>query len=77
MSLEAYTDYPITTNEWGDRGVDQPGVLAPIRKVSILAFDRNKYCTVRVEGIAGVGEIKFGYLYKEPGRCGEIPACVS
>lgn len=58
--MKAYTDYPFT--ELGDVG----GKPAPIRSVEVLAYDRNKYCTVLVEGV--VSWVKSGYLYKNQAR---------
>jgi hypothetical protein len=60
----AWTDYPIT--ELGDTS----GEIAPIRSVSVVGWDGDKYATVIVEGIRT--EIKRGYLYAAPGRCGEV-----
>lgn len=63
--MKAWTDYPI--NELGD----QAGVDAPVRECTIIAYDKDKYCRVRVGGIET--EIKAGYLYQRPGRCIEAP----
>ena len=60
----AYTDYPFT--ELGDI----PNTEAPIRKCVVIGYDGNKYCRIAIEG--RVTEVKAGYLYKEPGRCGEV-----
>ncbi len=60
--LMAYTDYPII--ELGDVG----GCVAPIRQAKVLSYDDHKYCYVEVEGVRT--EIKWGYLYVEPGRSG-------
>lgn len=62
--MMAWTDYPIT--QLGDK----PYTKAEIREVEVLAYDRNKYCTVKVEGV--VVDIKSGYIYKVPGRLGEV-----
>lgn len=61
----AFTDYPIV--ELGD----SPGKFSEVREVEVLSFDGNKYCYVDVGGVQK--EIKAGYLYKSPGRCGEVP----
>lgn len=58
-----YTDYPF--KELGDL----PGQEAPIRHCLILASDGDKYCKVLVEGI--ICEVKIGYVYKTPDRCGK------
>jgi hypothetical protein len=63
-----YTDYPFV--ELGD----EPGKKAPIREVSLIGFDGDKYVDVLVEG--KVSSTKYGYIYMEPKRCGETP-CVS
>lgn len=60
----AYTDYPIVV--LGDKIHKE----APIRQVKVLDYDGNKYCNVLLDGIVVV--VKAGYLYKEPGRCGEV-----
>ena len=61
--MKAWTDYPIL-----DLG-DKSGQEAPIRRVEILSYDRDKYCRIRVEGIIDL--VKRGYLYRNPGRLGE------
>lgn len=66
--INAWTDYPIT------RLGDKEDKLAPMRACKILAYDKNKYCRVKVGRY--VEEIKSGYLYIRAGRCGEVP-CVS
>lgn len=63
--MKAYTDYPIT--ELGDK----PNKEAPIRIVEVVAYDSDKYCTVRIDGVTKA--IKAGYLYSKEGRCGEVP----
>jgi len=62
-TFKAWTDYPIT--ELGD----MPCTKAPIRECTIIDFDRDKYCHVIINGITE--HIKYGYLYKKPGRAGE------
>ena len=63
-----FTDYPIT--ELGDEEFKE----APIRECELLFYDDNKYCYVKVGGIEK--EIKRGYIYTKPGRCGEVD-CIS
>lgn len=65
----AWTDYPIL--ELGDMSRQE----APIRRVELLAWDRNKYVTVRLidEPDTPLTEFKAGYLYEKPGRLGEVP----
>lgn len=65
-SIKAYTDYPFEILG------DTPGKLAPIRKIKVLAYDRNKYCKIRIYEI--YFEIKTGYIYIQPGRAGEVPS---
>ena len=64
-TIEAWTDYPIA--ELGDK----PWVNAPIRPCLVIEYDGDKYATVIVGRITT--EFKSGYLYLEPGRCGEVP----
>lgn len=63
--MKAYTDYPF--KELGDT----PHTAGPIREVEVLAFDGDKYCTIRIGEF--IGDVKWCYLYKERGRCGEVP----
>lgn len=66
--MRAWTDYPIAMLG------DAPGVAAPIRECLVLSYDGDKYCRVQVEGFLLFPiEIKAGYLYQEPGRCGAVP----
>lgn len=58
--MRAWTDYPIV--ELGDT----PGQEAPIREVTVLGWDGNKYAEVEVEGVRT--SFKAGYLYLRPGR---------
>jgi hypothetical protein len=67
--LDAYTDYPIEA--FGD----EPNKIAPIRKCTILTWDRNKYCDVLVYMIDEDGDLrghitdfKQFYLYKNEAR---------
>lgn len=62
--MKAWTDYPFV---WLG---DTSGEPAPIREVEVLTYDGNKYCRIRVAD--GEDEIKVGYLYVAPGRCGEV-----
>ena len=67
----AWTDMPLcrSTQVWGPV-LDPPDKLAPIRKVKVLSYDGNKYA--QIQFLDGIYEIKVGYLYSEPGRCGEV-----
>jgi hypothetical protein len=62
--MKTWTDYPIT--ELGD----EPGKIAPIRECTVLNYDGNKYCDVRVDGV--LKQIKRAYIYIEEGRVGEV-----
>lgn len=62
--IKAYTDYPFES--LGDIAYQK----APIREIEILAYDGNKYCLVKVENTYDM--IKYGYIYSERGRCGEV-----
>lgn len=61
-----YTDYPIS--QLGD----EPFKIAPIRKIEVLSYDRNKYCYIRIDGTDIIDNIKRGYIYAKEGRCGEV-----
>ena len=63
--MKAWTDYPFT--ELGDTA----GKEAPIRRIDVLSYDSDKYCKVLVCGVES--EVKLGYIYEKPGRCGEVP----
>lgn len=70
--IDAYTDYPIT--EYGDIENE----IAPIRKVKILTYDRDKYCEVMVFQVDDDGNLrdiitsfKACYLYKNEARLEE------
>lgn len=63
--MKAWTDYPIT------RLGDIEGEIAPIRQCTVLSYDGNKYCRVRVGRY--VESIKSGYIYQRQGRVGEVP----
>lgn len=58
-----YTDYPFTSLG------DVAGQQAPIREIQVLNYDGNKYCDILVEG--KLENIKWGYIYTVPGRCGD------
>ncbi len=67
--LDAFTDYPIPS--YGDVA----GKQAPIRKATILTYDRNKYCDVLVYQVDEDGDLrgtvvnfKQFYLYKNEAR---------
>jgi hypothetical protein len=61
--IVAYTDYPFV--ELGDTA----GKIAPIREVTMLLYDGDKYVSVIVEG--KMLSVKAGYLYTTPVRYGE------
>lgn len=65
-SIAAWTDYPFT--ELGDT----EGKKAPVRAVTIHAYDGDKYASITVDG--AVAYIKAGYCYTRKGRLGEVPA---
>jgi hypothetical protein len=67
--LDAFTDYPIPS--YGD----VEGKEVPIRKCTILTWDRNKYCDVLVYEVDQDGDLrgtvvnfKCFYLYKNEAR---------
>ena len=67
--LDAFTDYPIEC--YGDVA----GEKAPIRRATILTYDRNKYCDVLVYQVDEDGDLrgtvvnfKCSYLYKNEAR---------
>jgi len=65
-NITGWTDYPIIALG------DLPGKKAPIRRVKVLWYDGNKYITIKTpEGC--IDQIKCGYLYRKPGRCGRVP----
>lgn len=64
--MKAWTDYPFM---WLG---DTEGLEAPVRGIDVLSYDDDKYCQIIVAGHRA--EIKAGYVYKRPGRCGEVPA---
>lgn len=60
----AYTDYPFT--ELGDI----PHQEAPVREVTVIGYDQNKYADIVVWGVKT--SVKEGYLYATEGRYGEV-----
>jgi hypothetical protein len=63
--IDAFTDYPFESCG------DTAGQTAPIRKCTILTWDRNKYCDILVYFVDSDGDargyvdsIKQFYLYK-------------
>lgn len=61
-----YTDYPIV--ELGDKHGEQ----APIRRITIIQFEGDKYVDIIVEGITT--SIKFGYIYRQEKLPGKVPS---
>ena len=57
--MKLWTDYPF-------KDTDTPGKRAPVRKVSLISFDGNKYATIRYRGVEY--DFKAGYLYSRPFR---------
>ena len=55
MNKKLYTDYPFTF--LGDKA----GKEAPIREITALAYDDDKYVKILVEG--KITDIKLGYIY--------------
>lgn len=66
--MKAWTDYPFA--ELGDT----PGREAPVREITVLSYDSDKYCRVLVGGVET--EIKAGYVYSSPGRYGEVEVVI-
>lgn len=64
-NITCWTDYPF--KELGDI----PYQKAPIRRVRVLSYDMNKYATIQLPD-GQVSSVKWGYLYSQPGRCGEV-----
>ena len=56
--MKALTDYPFEL--LGDKA----GEEAPIRQITVISYDGDKYCKIRVEGINE--NIKRGYIYQMP-----------
>lgn len=63
--IKAWTDCPFM------RLGDIEGLKAPVRKIAVLSYDGNKYCTIRVGKFKE--SIKSGYIYQREGRYGEVP----
>ena len=57
--MKLWTDYPFSEN-------DAAGKPAPLRKVSLVSYDGNKYVSVRYRGKEY--SFKAGYLYNRPFR---------
>jgi hypothetical protein len=62
--MKAWTDYPFP--ELGDT----PCMEAPIRECRVISYDWNKYCVIEIGGQELT--VKIGYVYRKPGRCGEV-----
>ena len=56
--MKALTDYPLFPEEYGR--------AAPVRKVTIINYDGDKYCRVMFNGVQY--EIKRGYLWRSSRR---------
>lgn len=62
--ISCWTDYPLISLG------DVSGQRAPIRRVTVVHYDQNKYATVMTaEG--NMETFKWGYLYRSPGRRSE------
>lgn len=66
-SITCWTDYPFV--ELGDVA----GQKAPIRHVTVVKYDGDKYVTISVKDCPTVLSVKAGYLYSKPGRLGSVP----
>ena len=64
--ITCWTDYPF--EELGDTA----GQKAPIRHVTVLSYDGNKYATVSLDGYDVTSSVKAGYLYRRCGRLGQV-----
>jgi hypothetical protein len=62
--MKAWTDYPFV--ELGD----VPWGKAPVRECTVLSYDQNRYCRILIDGHHL--QVKIGYVYRKPGRCGEV-----
>jgi hypothetical protein len=67
--MKAFTDYPFEFLG------DEPRQLAPIREVTVLSYDGDKYAEIEVDGHRT--SVKAGYLYVTPGRLGEVEAIIT
>jgi hypothetical protein len=65
--MRAWTDYPFT--ELGDI----PNTEAPVREVSVVAYDMDKYVLLAVPGVKELIGVKRCYVYEKPGILGEVP----
>lgn len=65
-NITGWTDYPFV--QLGD----VPHQLAPIRHVNVISYDGDKYAKVTFEDSGDWAEVKIGYLYQRPGRCGQV-----
>ena len=63
--MQAWTDYPFT------RLGDAPNAVAQVREITVMSYDGDKYCRIKVGTL--LEEIKAGYIYQKPGRLGEVP----
>jgi hypothetical protein len=66
QNVTAWTDYPFA--QLGDI----PHQKASIRHVRVVAYDGDKYAQVVVDGQREAFEVKGCYLYRKPGRLGEV-----
>jgi len=58
-----YTDYPLFEEERGK--------IAPIREVTLLSYDGDKYVHIVFNG--KLYEVKACYIYYQKGRLNEVP----
>lgn len=65
-NVTGWTDYPF--RELGDT----PGKRAPIRHVNVISYDGNKYINLSFPDNGFILSMKAGYLYRKPGRLGEV-----
>lgn len=65
-NITCWTDYPFTSLG------DISGKKAPIRRVCVINFDNNKYAEIEILGYGVRASVKAGYLYSQPGRCGDV-----
>ncbi len=61
--ITCYTDYPMVMLG------DVSGEEAPIRHVTVIFYDNNKYAKVKT-ACGHIEEVKAGYLYSKPVRYG-------
>ena len=55
-NIQAWTDYPLFEKEYGKE--------APLRRITVISYDRNKYCKILYKN--QLFEIKAGYIYRSP-----------